>query len=397
MRTALSIVLALQFYALSATAQPCVFKDSVICIHFGTSSNPEERNMSFLNQYRQVDDPCPDDGSYAYLSETSGCFNDDWHRVTEDHTPGDQEGKFLLVNATRSPGVFFISYAGTVEPNALYEFRTWVMNICRTNTGCRPTNPNINFSIETEDGKKLASFNTGEISRKPTPHWELFNGFFSSGNKPARLVLVMRSNGPGGCGNDFAIDDILIRRCYPPDPPPTPITEAKVKQPARQDQKPATQPEPTLSKKKMVAETRQIQAKTAYMKTPEAIGLPTINTPVPKPLLERSNPVAGNFKGPSGPVKIEVYDNGQIDGDTVSIYINNKLIAGKAGLSAKPIELQVTLSPDQPHHEIVMVAENLGNIPPNTSVMIITSRGKRKEVFISSSEQANAKVLIDLE
>jgi len=43
-----------------------------------------------------------------------------------------------------------------------------------------------------------------------------------------------------------------------------------------------------------------------------------------------------------------------------------------------------------------MVADNLGTIPPNTSVMIITTPSKRYEVFISSSEQKNAKVVFDL-
>jgi hypothetical protein len=44
-----------------------------------------------------------------------------------------------------------------------------------------------------------------------------------------------------------------------------------------------------------------------------------------------------------------------------------------------------------------MVAENLGSIPPNTSLMVITTKYKRYEVFISSTEQKNARVLIDLQ
>jgi len=43
-----------------------------------------------------------------------------------------------------------------------------------------------------------------------------------------------------------------------------------------------------------------------------------------------------------------------------------------------------------------MVADNLGEIPPNTSVMIINAAGVRYEVFISSTEQRNAKVVIEL-
>ena len=65
-------------------------------------------------------------------------------------------------------------------------------------------------------------------------------------------------------------------------------------------------------------------------------------------------------------------------------------------LSQEPISVTIAVSPSQPHHEIIMVAENLGSIPPNTSIMIITTAGSRYEVFISSSEQKNAKVVFDL-
>jgi hypothetical protein len=48
------------------------------------------------------------------------------------------------------------------------------------------------------------------------------------------------------------------------------------------------------------------------------------------------------------------------------------------------------------HHEIVVVAENLGDIPPNTALMVVTPIGKdRVEIFLSSNEKKNAKVIID--
>jgi type IV secretory pathway VirB9-like protein len=42
-----------------------------------------------------------------------------------------------------------------------------------------------------------------------------------------------------------------------------------------------------------------------------------------------------------------------------------------------------------------MVADNLGRIPPNTALMIVTTGGKRYELFIASTEQRNAKVIIE--
>ena len=98
----------------------------------------------------------------------------------------------------------------------------------------------------------------------------------------------------------------------------------------------------------------------------------------------------------AGKIQVNLFDNGEIDGDTVSIYHNNKLIVSKALLSQNPVTVNITIDKDQPHHELVMVAENLGSIPPNTAVMIVTAGSKRHEVFISSTKQKNAKVVFDL-
>jgi len=84
-------------------------------------------------------------------------------------------------------------------------------------------------------------------------------------------------------------------------------------------------------------------------------------------------------------------------GDTVTIYHNNKLTVARAGLSEKPISFHIMVNAMHPHHELVMVADNLGSIPPNTSLMVVTANNKRYEIFISSSEQKNAKIILDLD
>ena len=118
--------------------------------------------------------------------------------------------------------------------------------------------------------------------------------------------------------------------------------------------------------------------------------------PPPAVLTTRTNPLVKRIETAPGEIKVELYDNGEIDGDTVSIYHNNTLIKSRARLSAKPISFTITVNENEPYHELIMVANNLGSIPPNTSVMIITAAGARHEVFISSTEQKNAKVVIDL-
>jgi hypothetical protein len=106
--------------------------------------------------------------------------------------------------------------------------------------------------------------------------------------------------------------------------------------------------------------------------------------------------LAKQIETDEGEILLDLYDNGEIDGDTVSIYHNNVLIAASQRLSQKPISFRIRVDKSQPHHELVMVANNLGAIPPNTSLMIVTAKDKRYQVYITSTEQQNAKVVIDL-
>ncbi len=47
-----------------------------------------------------------------------------------------------------------------------------------------------------------------------------------------------------------------------------------------------------------------------------------------------------------------------------------------ARLFAKPLTFRIQADAMHPYHELIMVANNLGSIPPNTSMMIITTNNK---------------------
>lgn len=123
--------------------------------------------------------------------------------------------------------------------------------------------------------------------------------------------------------------------------------------------------------------------------------LPKKVIPVPDVIKERDNPLVKKITTTSTDILIELYDNGEIDGDTITVYDNNEVIAYRKKLNKSPISLHINATADNPHHEIVMVANNLGSIPPNTALMVVTTEGKHYEMFISSDEKKNAKVVID--
>lgn len=91
-------------------------------------------------------------------------------------------------------------------------------------------------------------------------------------------------------------------------------------------------------------------------------------------------------------IKVDIYDNGQIDGDTVSIFLNEKLLVPPKMLTANPISLSINLSEEEDTYDLIMFAESLGTIPPNTAFMIITTSTSRYEINISSTEQTSGAI-----
>jgi len=90
-------------------------------------------------------------------------------------------------------------------------------------------------------------------------------------------------------------------------------------------------------------------------------------------------------------VKIELYDDAEIDHDTVTVLINNKLLLYRQMLTDRPLTIHFNAFPNTPY-ELVMYADNLGDIPPNTALMMVTCGGEKLEAYMSSSEQNSATV-----
>ncbi|MFN0081127.1 MAG: hypothetical protein ACKVOM_01285 [Ferruginibacter sp.] len=98
---------------------------------------------------------------------------------------------------------------------------------------------------------------------------------------------------------------------------------------------------------------------------------------------KRSNTVLQTVKVESATIKLELYDNGEVDGDSVSLFYNGNVLLAHKRLSEKPILLEISV-PNDAVNELVMYADNLGTLPPNTALMIVSDGSKRYEVRITS-------------
>jgi hypothetical protein len=116
---------------------------------------------------------------------------------------------------------------------------------------------------------------------------------------------------------------------------------------------------------------------------------------IPKLVTARKNKEQSRLEVNVKSITLNVYDNAIVDGDTVSIYYNGKLLISHRRLSERPIEIKLELDETQSRHEIIMFAENLGSIPPNTALIVVYAGSKRYELFSSASLEENAVLVFD--
>lgn len=402
----LSLYLMVAMPNQARSQENCVLQPPVIHIDFGSGNEQVDPNLSSSDNYERIYQDCPGDGHYSILSYSSGCHGNHWITLNQDHTPGDANGKLMLVNAAYQPGTFFVTALKGLSPNKKYEFGVWLVNVCKPEYECTDIRPSLRFSIETSTGVEVARFATGEVTPTGQVSWLQYTAMFTAPAVVGPLFLKVFNKNDGGCGNDFAMDDITVRECIIPPvekattapkpvvKPTTPPKAVASTVPVKKAVAKQTPPAPTAAKKVVLASPGPVARDSAVASRPATGQRASIS--IPKPISSRANPVVKHIETVNSEIVIDLYDNGEIDGDTVSIYHNNNLVVSRAALSEKAVSFHFQVDGTNPHHELVMVANNLGSIPPNTSLMIVTTRDKRYEVFISSSEQKNAKVVIDL-
>jgi hypothetical protein len=91
-------------------------------------------------------------------------------------------------------------------------------------------------------------------------------------------------------------------------------------------------------------------------------------------------------------IELRFYDNAEIDGDSIALFLNDALIFKNIRLTATAYTVKLSASSLENDNELVMVAENLGSIPPNTSLMVAIVGDKRYEARLQSTENSSALI-----
>ena len=93
-------------------------------------------------------------------------------------------------------------------------------------------------------------------------------------------------------------------------------------------------------------------------------------------------------------LQIQLIDYLKVDNDTVSIYLNRNILARNIRITKRASLINFSLDPNTEMNEILLYAENLGEIPPNTSELIVIDGERKHRVMISSDKQKTAAVYL---
>ena len=117
---------------------------------------------------------------------------------------------------------------------------------------------------------------------------------------------------------------------------------------------------------------------------------------LPWVLLGRENKLFKQVIVNSPSISIDLYDNGTIDNDTIMVFDNKILLLENKRLSYKATHFDVNFNKDNNRHEIIIVAHNLGTVPPNTALMVVKDGTSRQEIYITSTLTVNAVIIFEL-
>lgn len=116
---------------------------------------------------------------------------------------------------------------------------------------------------------------------------------------------------------------------------------------------------------------------------------------IPWVLVGRENKLVKKIITHNKSISIDLYDNGTIDNDTINVYDNKVLLVNKKRLSYKSIHIDLNFTNSVMEHEVIIVAHNMGTVPPNTALLVYRDGMSRQELFITSTNKTNAKLVIE--
>ncbi|MCU0334692.1 MAG: hypothetical protein MUF62_06530 [Chitinophagaceae bacterium] len=90
--------------------------------------------------------------------------------------------------------------------------------------------------------------------------------------------------------------------------------------------------------------------------------------------------------------ELQLYDNAEIDGDTISIYVDDVLVRHRVPLGAAPLQYRLYKPAEGRTVQVRIVAENLGSIPPNTALLQVATPAGVRRLLMRSDQRTNGLI-----
>ena len=187
---------------------------------FGTGAT-SSNNSNVINLSYQANGPLSNNGTYRSINYTDQHVG--WHK-SPDHTPGDVDGKMLVING-KAENFYRKGITRTLGyPAGFYSVSFFIMNVDIPGN-CSPTSllPVIGIKAQYRDVNNNwvdlinSPVTTVAVPESATPTWVQMGGVFTLPTTGSFLVkrirFILSDQTVGGCGNDFAIDDLKLASC----------------------------------------------------------------------------------------------------------------------------------------------------------------------------------------
>ncbi len=185
-----------------------------------------------------------------------------------------------------------------------------------------------------------------------------------------------------------AVKQEVARNTKPVAKTEKPVT---VKQEAAANTKSATKPETTTN---TLTENKIVKADAPITPLKPEIKTPSIDITLKAAIIAgRKSEFSQQVNFRSDSLQVSLYDNGEIDGDTVSVFMNGEVIMAKQGLKSSAIRKTIYLAPGQEEFTLVLFAENLGKYPPNTGLLVVRDGDDVYNLRFSSDYEKNTGIV----
>jgi hypothetical protein len=149
----------------------------------------------------------------------------------------------------------------------------------------------------------------------------------------------------------------------------------------------------TVNKQAAVTETKpEIKTTAPVVNKPKADS--AISRALPQAVAVRKSETVQSLYFHSDSLVLSLYDNGVVDGDTVSVFMNGNPIFSKQMLKVTASKKTIYITPDMDSVQIVLFADNLGSIPPNTGLLTVRDGDNVYNVRFSADFDKNAAIVL---